>query len=254
MKCILCDNNSWEVVFEYNTPDKYEKCVGITDIMRTWKRCNNCGLYQQQRNYPLSVLQVIYESDYRSKELTGESIEEAFERISKIPDSENSKRIEWATRNGVPDTLLDIGSGLGIFPYAMRNKGTSVLCTEINCDSRKFINSLGIKCVKELPFNIKFSMVSLIHVLEHMENTKEFLINVKPLLRSKGNLFIEVPSASEFEILDKHHDVFNSCHTVFFNTATLEKIINLCGYGVHDMSELHYSQRNLTSVVAMCEK
>jgi 2-polyprenyl-3-methyl-5-hydroxy-6-metoxy-1,4-benzoquinol methylase len=154
----------------------------------------------------------------------------------------------------VPDTLLDIGSGLGVFPYAMRNKGTSVWCTEINYDSRKFINSLGIKCVKELPFYTKFGMVSLIHVLEHMKNPKEYLIDLKPLLQSRGNLFIEVPSASEFEILEKHHDVFNSCHTVFFNTAALEKMLKLCGYTVCDMDELYYPQRNLTSLVVLCEK
>ena len=251
MECILCGNDSWEIVFEYDSPDKYESWVGITDVKRAWKRCDGCGFYQHERNYPLSNLDVIYENGYRDRGLNGESIEESFSRISRIPESENAKRVEWVIRNGVPDTLLDIGSGIGIFPYVMKENGASVWCNEINSDSIRFINSLGIKCTKALPFHTDFSLVSLIHVLEHMEEPKEFLTHIKPLVRPKGSLYVEVPSASEFYTLDKYHDAFNSCHTVFFDLSTLEKTLHSCGYRVHDISELHYPQRNRTRVVAI---
>jgi len=64
MKCIACDSYIGATVFRYDEPDKYEKWMGLGHIKRAWKKCE-CGMYQQDRNYPVEFLEKIYEDGYR---------------------------------------------------------------------------------------------------------------------------------------------------------------------------------------------
>lgn len=253
MKCVVCGSNGWINSVLIKKPDKYEKWVGITDVKRCWRKCLGCGLWHHRRNYSLANLEKIYEDGYRHPDFRGETIDEAFERIINIPENENTKRVKWLTDTwDWPDTLLDIGSGLGVFPYVM-NDYTNVSCVESNNDSIKFIRSLVIPCTKDMP-DKKFDMISIVHVLEHIEDPIGFLSGLHKNLNDKGKLFIEVPDAIEFERLFPNNDEFNSCHTHFYEIPTLYKVLGRANYDVIDMHREHYPERNLSRIMAICEK
>ena len=77
------------------------------------------------------------------------TVAEEFKRIKINPYSENRQRVNQLLKDGVlkPGKALDIGSGLGIFPYSIMPYFKDVSCIEPNPDSAKFINNeLGIKC------------------------------------------------------------------------------------------------------------
>ena len=253
MKCKVCGSNGW---LNYNLtkqPDKYEKWMGITDVKRCWRKCLGCGLWHHRRNYSLSELEKIYEDGYRHPDFRGETISETFEKIMNIPNNENLTRVEWLTNVwDWPNTLLDIGSGLGVFPCLIENH-TNVHCVESNNDSIEFIKNLGIPCTKDIP-DKKFDMVSVIHVLEHIEDPIEFLVGLHNSLRPNGNLFIEVPDAIEFERLPPFSDEFNSCHTHFYDVATLCRVLGRANYDVTDIHREYYKERNLHRIMAVCQK
>ena len=114
MKCILCGDSDWGVVFEYTEPDKYEEWVGLKDIKRQWLKCP-CGMIQQSQNYPLEFLEKIYEDGYRHPKFRGETINKAFHRINAIPNNENSRRIKWMLKSmDNIESVLDVGAGIDI--------------------------------------------------------------------------------------------------------------------------------------------
>jgi SAM-dependent methyltransferase len=257
MKCNICGSNGWINSVLMKNPDKYEKWMGITDVRRRWRKCLGCGTWHHLRNYPLEELDKIYSDGYRNAKFRGETIDEAFVRIVKIPNSENDARVNWVTESsviGVPETLLDIGSGLGLFPFRMRQLGSEVFCVEYNKDSIKFMENMGMSCSDEIPDYAKFEAVSITHVLEHIENPVEFLKDLHVPLRSDGKLFIEVPDAIEFELLFPTHDDFNSCHTHFYDVPSLCKVLSRADYSVVDLHREHYKERNLHRIMATCRK
>lgn len=255
MKCALCENSDLEFSHFSPSPDKYEKWMGITGVERSWNYCGDCSLWHQIRNYPLSELEKIYEDGYRNKDFRGETIKEAFDRIMGILHSENNARCKWLIDTmGVPETILDIGSGIGVFPYRMKQLGSAVLCTEENKDSLAFINDLGIKCVKGIPDYAKFELVSLVHVLEHIEKPISFLKDLHMVIQTNGRLFIEVPDAEAFGWLDPDHDDFNSCHVCSYNVSTLYGILRASGFDVKDIHRVFYPERKLSRIMAICQR
>ena len=255
MRCVLCECCPLEFSHSCNGPDKYEKWMGISDVKREWLYCPDCGLWHHARNYPLSQLERIYEEGYRNVDFRGENIKQAFDRIMAIKDSENDTRVKWLLKTAhTPKTLLDIGSGTGVFPYAMKEKGACVWCTEENIHSLGFINSLGIKCVKGIPYYAKFAMVSIVHVLEHIEDPVRFLKGLHKVIQANGKLFVEVPDAEAFNWLDPDHDDFNSCHTHSYDVSTLYGILKKAKYDVKDIHRVFYPERKLSRIMAICQR
>lgn len=127
MACIICgSHNNSKKVWDYFEPDKYEQYVGIDRIKRRWQQCGGCGIYRQYRNYKIEILSEIYKNGYRDKRFRGETIDNAFNRIMLIPleSSENKQRVEWL-KDVLPmteGTMLDIGSGIGVFPFLMKDE------------------------------------------------------------------------------------------------------------------------------------
>jgi len=254
MKCRLCGGNNFKTHHIYLKPDKYEEWMGITEVQRRWDYCCKCGLYQQLRNYPLSQLEKIYEDGYRHPDLRGETIQESFDRIMGMPGSENDVRVKWLTDTiGVPDSMLDIGSGLGVFPYKMKKKGATVWCTEENSDSLGFLNNLGLHCVKGIPEYVKFELVSVVHLLEHIDDPVGFLKGLHKVLVSHGKLFVEVPDAEAFKWFNKDHDDFNSCHVCSYDMSTLYQMLKKARFDVKDIHRVFYPERKLKRIMGICQ-
>lgn len=258
MNCTICGSNGWINRSVRTEPDKYEKWMGIKNIRKRWRKCLGCGVWHHWRNYPLEDIERIYCDGYRDPKFRGETIDEAFSKVVHIPreKSENDRRINWLIKSssfGVPGTLLDIGSGLGVFPYRMRQFGSKVSCVEYNQDSIALLTGMNIKCTKETP-DEKFDAVSITHVLEHIETPVEFLTDIGNHLKDDGKLFIEVPDAVEFELLPPIHDDFNSCHTHFYDVPGLIRALGKADFEAIDIHREHYKERNLHRIMAVCKK
>ena len=177
------------------------------------------------------------------------SIEDEFKRIMGLPRSENKDRVHWLKDNLEMDSLLDIGSGLGVFPYSLKHDFGSITCIEPCVEAAMFIrDSLGISCFIGMyaPETIDYpetTVTSLVHVLEHMPDPMKTLENIK-----SPNLFIEVPDAVEFETLPKDHDEFNSTHLWFFNVSTLDRLCRDAGWQPYKIERVHYPERNLSRI------
>jgi 2-polyprenyl-3-methyl-5-hydroxy-6-metoxy-1,4-benzoquinol methylase len=254
MKCLICGRTGWVTKFEYNKPDKYEWHQKIKSVRRSWLQCTRCGHYQQVRDYSLQRLERIYQGEYRSERFRKETIDKAFHRIFGMPydQSENKQRYLWFKQLCSGGSVLDIGSGIGVWPSLLTCNGMSVACMEENKYSVEFItNTLELDCYKSLDkIRRRFSTITLLHVLEHIEKPVPFLSKIQKVMKAGGEIFIEVPDDSEFAYLDKDHDEFNSCHVHFYSMASLYKVLERSGFVVTDMHRKFYSYRGLTRIMA----
>lgn len=240
---MICRNQDFTRKLVTNTPDKYEKYQGLKNIKREWRRCAGCHFYYQVRNYPLKKLEEIYRNGYRHAAFRGETISEAFKRTSR---SENNLRVDFLKKTiGLEGKkVLDIGSGIGIFPESIKTV-CDVECVEENDLSIDFIRKdLGMVCHTGIP-DKKFDLVTLIHVLEHIEKPDDFLKHVHEVCEK---IFVEVPDHIEFSFLPLTHDEFNSCHLWFFNVQCLRKLLERNGFEVTHYRLPSYRERNLDRI------
>lgn len=259
MNCYLCGNEQLTPVFTYTEPDKYLNAIGLKENKRTWWHCPKCDLYTNTNRLSEEQIQQAY-LNYRNIEMRGTTVEEEFNRIIDIPagESECEQRIEWLDKNlHIKGPMLDIGSGLGIFPYLMQYHAKTVYCIEPEPESARFINEdLKIECRNQFykpGLFPKANLVTLVHVLEHMKNPRQFLGKVKSDMLPDGKLFIEVPDALEFTYLGLDHDEFNSLHLFFYTMSSLIRMVKSAGFIPMIVERVRYGERNLSRLLMLCD-
>lgn len=101
--------------------------------------------------------------------------------------------------------VLDFGCGNGIFLKKIKDaksyNGVELNLSNINFIKRN-IKKINIKDNIE-KFDKKFDIVTLFHVLEHLDNPIVYLKKIKNKLKKKGRIIIEVPSSKDILINNK---------------------------------------------------
>ena len=125
---------------------------------------------------------------------------------------------------------MDIGSGLGVFPYSVKNIGWN--CTAIDPDKRSIAHikkRIGIKAIHREFMKIKniykYNIITLNKVLEHVINPIALLRKAKSNLHNDGFIYVEVPDAEEASKEGKNREEFFIDHVHVFSKLSL---INMC--------------------------
>ena len=274
-KCLLCGSRENKTIFSFTSPDKYESSVGVDKkrYFRKWVRCKKCGFYYSVYSRPAKILERIYLTTYRDKTSAWrkESPEDTFKKIISLPKSKSETyyRTEWIKKNiselekdGVlqkssnKEHALDIGGGAGLFAFAFRDKNWKTYIIDPS-KNNSFIKAklkipLAQKFYRPNLFPVKFDLISLIYVLEHVSDPINFLKAVRKDLKADALIYIEVPYSMAFSLKQKDDDIFNSCHLWMFDPKSLVKILDICGFEALKLNRLktlrgHYSLMLLAS-------
>jgi 2-polyprenyl-3-methyl-5-hydroxy-6-metoxy-1,4-benzoquinol methylase len=94
------------------------------------------------------------------------------------------------------NTILDVGAGTGDFLKTCLQKKWNVFGIEPNQQAREVAKEKGIVLHNDLGAysNKKFDIITLWHVLEHVENLSEFISQLDNLLSENGKLIVAVPN------------------------------------------------------------
>ena len=138
-------------------------------------------------------------------------------------------------------SLLDLGCGNGDFAIMAANEGIKV----IGIDKKPPFSTTLHGTVKNLEFkkkNInhlilkeKFEIITMYHVLEHLNQPKKVLKKIKDLLKPKGLLVLEIPLVGNLTESFLGKDLFaynDNTHQHFFNKKQLNHLINEAGYKI----------------------
>ena len=107
--------------------------------------------------------------------------------------------------NTTSKNILDVGAGTGDFLKVCVNNSWNVYGTEPDNGARNIALKKGITLQEDLSAFKKnqFDVITLWHVLEHVENLEEYIITLKTLLKDQGRLVVAVPNYKSYDA--KHY-------------------------------------------------
>ena len=231
--CNFCGSKSFKNRFEYKSPPVGETKFNLKKqkYKRAYISCNLCGHWFSQHKINLNYLysKEYMESTYKDKIL------KTFEKIISIPKkkSDNFGRISRIKKfsnkficKKKNINLLDIGSGLGIFPHSVKKVGWN--CTATDPDERSISHikkRIGVKTIHGDFLKIKnlwkYNIITLNKVLEHVIDPITILNKAKKFLSKKGFIYVEVPDAEEASKRGKKREEFFIDHFHVFSKMSL---------------------------------
>ena len=233
--CPFCksENIKLRSVFDFKgydilVPDMKEK-------ERKWLDCLNCEVTFSYPRLSINQLEYMYEN-YRSESFRGETPDQYFDRITgyKPEESENNHKVKWINsllgKNFSPNKILDIGCGGGVLLHTLKSffKDSSLFGVEPTSSFADLSKRrTGADIVNgyfnnETFNNHRFNLITCCQVLEHVEDLKTFVFDIKNVLQLKGYLYIEVPDISDFNSLPIRHSRFSEpSHLLVFSFPIL---------------------------------
>jgi SAM-dependent methyltransferase len=226
-----------------------------------FKTVKDQAYYREIWQFPLSRhylsvhqmdLSDLYEGAYVDANYQNKSgLRKTFDRIIGLPHdrSDNVGRIDHITNflrslthRTSCNTLLDVGSGLGVFPFGMKLAGWE--CTSIDPDLRsvEHIQSLGIEAQQGDFMNYAsdnvYPLITFNKVLEHVLNPVIMLQKCKGNLTPAGLVYVEVPDGEMAEAGGPEREEFCVDHHHIFSATSLSMLADQAGFSVLQIQRL----------------
>ena len=246
--CPLCGGSPLEPLFAYDAPPPGETPFELPEgavYRRELRACPVCGHLLSVHDLDLSGL---YSGTYVDATY-GDQMRATYERIMGLPAeaSDNMQRVAridgWWQGDG--RTLLDVGSGLAVFPARMRERGWEP--TALDPDPRAAEHARQVAGVAAVCADFMeagelgdFDLVTFNKVLEHVEDPVAMLGRSRSFLRPGGAVYVEVPDG-ELAARDPdgpNREEFFVEHLHVFSMASLCLLGRHAGFDVLDAERL----------------
>jgi len=247
-----CDRRFDEPTFKYDAPPVGETRfdLGAQTYCRAYSRCGLCGHWYSDHKMDLTNLYsgAYVESTY------GDRMRQTFDRILALPakKSDNAGRaakvLGFADSffpSGTKPTLLDVGSGLGVFPYRMKEAGWN--CTALDPDPRAAAHArevVGVQAVTGDFMSIGsdqlgiFDVITFNKVLEHVEDPVAMLSKASLHLNPNGFVYVEVPDGEAAASEGPEREEFFIEHHHVFSPSSLAMMASRAGFRVEAFERL----------------
>jgi len=127
--------------------------------------------------------------------------------------------------------MLDYGGYNGFLPYAFnqKHKINSFVADldQKGLDMANFLGSRTINLAKDEIDEKNFDLITIVHVLEHLDKPLENLIKLKNNLSDEGVVYAEVPNLYGFPLADE-------AHKIAFTDFSLVNLFKSAGYEILD--------------------
>lgn len=205
--------------------------------------CPNCGLVFLSPRMTSKEINLYYKNQLRR-----------FAACERKNFSENG-RLEQAAyllkkykaSNKLPGRIMDVGSFDGLFLSYFQNNGWEVVGVEPDEESAEFArNEYGQKIITSNFEDVKsgetgrFDIISMSHVLEHIEHPKEFLHKARSLLNKDGYLFMQVPDMSN-PFISPFYSFFSFQHLYYYTPVSIASILKKGCFRTLEITSLPYA-------------
>jgi len=240
--CPLCGSGNNKLIFYYTKPPIGE--TTFQTIGNKYKRkIVQCELCSHMVSIENLLSNDMYISEYNKSTYTApDGMRKTFTKIINLDNTQSDNygrcnRIETFINESIKISkkdnlkLLDVGSGLGIFPHEMKKRGYNISALDTDADSIAHIASLvGVPtlCGEFGDINVenKFDFIFFNKVLEHVHDPVQMLSKAVELLNDGGYVYFEVPDGEiarksvqdreEFYI--EHHHIFSFTSSSLLST------------------------------------
>jgi 2-polyprenyl-3-methyl-5-hydroxy-6-metoxy-1,4-benzoquinol methylase len=210
--CPIC--NSSDIVNTFNAVDHFS----TKEIFPIYD-CSNCG-FLFTNNFPSDdIIGRYYDSpDYISHSDSKKGVINRLYHF--LREFMLKKKGNLVSKFSTGNRLLDIGSGTGYFLKAAKERGYSVSGIEKDSKARNFLWNIN---------SDSFDVVTLWHVLEHMQNLNEVVDKLFNILSKDGTLILALPNHNSYDagIYKEYWAAYDvPRHLWHFTPATVEKLLN----------------------------
>lgn len=265
--CKLCGNKDLRFLFK-----EFDKNHGISGKFNLYK-CENCKIiflnpqpsykelekhYPKKKYYSLKNIETYEKSRKTRLKLFLYNLyfnEKKNKPLQKVLFSLIKYKVRGAKI--LPKRkLLDIGSGSGQFIYDMKHFGMEVYGIEPGefneTDAKdKELNILKLDLIQaKYPSNY-FNIITINHVLEHVDNPIKIIKEIRRILKKKGDLIIGVPNYNSlaYALFKKNWYQLDAPRHLFnFSDTTLVKILEKEGFSIE---KIRYNSRPSQFVISL---
>ncbi|MSP87950.1 MAG: class I SAM-dependent methyltransferase [Alphaproteobacteria bacterium] len=240
-RCALCEGVRHRHLIDYDRPPQGETDFAIAPYARSMWQCESCGHIVNR--YGFDLARALYEGAY-TQATYGPRLRETFARVmALLPErSDNRQRVAriqaYMGGTGLAGRrLLDVGSGLGVFPAAMAAAGWE--CTALDpdaraCDMVAELAGSATLCgdFMTLPPTPGFDLIAFNKVIEHVGDMIAMLARARAWLAPGGVAYVELPDG-EAAILDSpDREEFFVEHHAAFSMASAALLVRRSGFSV----------------------
>lgn len=168
-------------------------------------RCEDCGfIFTQDAPVEAEIGRYYETPDYISHSDTHKGLmNRVYHRVRRYMLSRKAKLIK-RTSGLSKGSLLDIGTGTGYFSNEMKERGWRVKAIEKNARARAFAKEhfeLEVDAEDALAgyADDSFDVITLWHVMEHLEPLNKTWEKLARLLKERGVLIVAVPNPNSYD-------------------------------------------------------
>lgn len=239
-RCNICSNNTFRV------KKQITKSLGIYSGKFQVVKCRNCDLYSLHPTPSDSDFKLIY-SGYADK---GNRIDVEKKRLENIYPQKIELIKKYFDQKDIH--ILDIGAGIGGFVSVAKKNGYNITGIEFEQEQvalAKHHFNVDLLNTKYEDFvktsNIKFDVIHLHHVLEHVQSPKTVINLIKSQLKDEGLLIFEVPNQffvfpqfiwfklGLIHYLKPYHPYH---HLYFFSPKTIKILLRIAGLKILELN------------------
>lgn len=241
MKCVLCENNYFEILsnkVRNDLPIKIVKC----------KKCSLVSLEDPIKNavnYSGEEYRKLH-SPVIGKELTPKEMFNFELQFQK----QRIKHIQSLLKSTY--RILEIGSSTGHFLFSIKDLVNEVVGIELNQSHAKFSRDHCKLKVYDTPLGDApleegyFDVIFLFQVFEHIPNPLEFLCLAKKFLKPNGKICVEVPNIKDallqvYQIPSFSEFYYRQPHSYYYSKETLLEIMKKAGFSGEIRFQQDYS-------------
>ncbi|WP_202798719.1 class I SAM-dependent methyltransferase [Desulfosporosinus sp. OT] len=200
--------------------------------------CMNCGLVS------LSDFSHISSDFYENSGMfSGNKVD--IEESLALSAKDDERRFNYLNQLIINKNILDFGCGFGGFLRMAKKIAKDVKGVEPNYDTVKsFFLSEKLTVFQNINEVIgHYDVITLFHVLEHLENPRLILSELALKLRTEGVIIIEVPNADDALLKVYENEAFSkftywSCHLFLYNNSTLSQLAKQVGLKVKFIKQI----------------
>jgi len=214
--------------------------VVSSETFELW-HCEACNFRFIQNAPPENKIGRYYDSEkYQSHSLDSNSL------FNKMFQLARKYSVWWRCRLVLKASkkkhgeLLDIGSGVGAFAHGIKQYGWHVTALEPDEDARATADTQYAVVAQPMGNLYKlspksFDIITLWHVLEHVHDIHDYLIQISQLLKDDGLLIIAVPNflSVDAKYYKKFWDAYDvPRHLHHFSHTSLLKLASKYGFAI----------------------
>jgi len=208
-------------------------------------------LVDAQTNLPVSAESITYDATYYDSGGTAHMglkdylnqadwrLEKAARLARTVIEHAGTRKKSWLT-NPSSVNVLDLGGGLGYMRKAFADYGFKQYGTEVSAQiaqecARRFGFETwigGIDVITKFAREIRFNIITLFDVIEHLDQPLEVIRVLKEHLAPDGIVVIRTPNlmAIERQVLADYYYSFKLDHVLYFSPKSLTRMMSQSGF------------------------